>query len=76
MKKPVLSIEDPQPKKPSRADLPPTEGFVMVVDSHFKTEFETVAAAEEAGRKLKSQFPMLRIEIYDATAKMRSLLSS
>jgi hypothetical protein len=75
MKKPLLVIDEPQPKKPLRADRPPTEGFVTVVDGHFKSEFDTVEAAEASGRKLKSAYPMLQIEIYDAAAKVRTLLS-
>jgi hypothetical protein len=75
MKKPVLSIEEPEPKKALRADRPPVDGFVTVVDGHFKSEFDTVDAAEAAGRKLKSSYPMLQIEIYDAGTKTRTLLS-
>ena len=75
MKKPVLSIEEPEPKKILRADRPPVDGFVTVVDGHFKSEFDTVDAAEASGRKLKSTYPMLQIEIYDAAKKVRTLLS-
>jgi hypothetical protein len=75
MKKPVLSIEEPEPKKTLRADRPPVDGFVTIVDGHFKSEFDTVDAAEASGRKLKSAYPMLQIEIYDAHAKTRTLLS-
>lgn len=75
MKKPVLSIEEPEPKKTLRADRPPVEGFVTIVDGHFKSEFDTVDAAEASGRKLKAAYPMLQIEIYDASAKTRMLLS-
>jgi hypothetical protein len=75
MKKPVLMIEEPQPKKALRADRPPTEGFVTVVDGHFKSEFDTVEAAEAAGRTLKAAYPMLQIEIYDAEKKVRTLLT-
>jgi hypothetical protein len=53
MKKPVLTIDEPEPKKAIRADRPPTEGFVTVVDGHFKSEFDTAEAAETAARKLK-----------------------
>lgn len=74
MKKPVRSIDEPEPKTP-RADRPPTEGFVLIVDGHFKTEFDTVEAAEASGRKLKSAYPMLQIEIYDAVTQVRTLLS-
>ena len=75
MKKPVLSIDEPEQKKAPRADRPPTKGFVVVVDGHFKSEFDTVDAASAAGRKLKSTYPMLQIEIYDAATKARTLLS-
>ena len=74
MKKPVLSIEEPEPRKYPRADRPPSTGFVVIVDGHFKSEFGTMAAAEASGRKLKSTYPMLQIEIYDATRKTRALL--
>lgn len=75
MKKPVLSIEEPEPKKIVRADRPPTDGFAIIVDGHFKTEFDTVDAAEVAARKLKAAYPMLQIQIYDAVSKVRTLLS-
>ncbi len=42
---------------------------------HFKSEFATIEAAEVSGRKLKSTYPMLQIEIYDAAKKIRTLLS-
>ena len=53
----------------------PTKGFVVVADGHFKSEFDTVDAVSTAGRKLKSTYPMLQIEIYDAATKARTLLS-
>jgi hypothetical protein len=75
MKKPVRPIDEPEPKKAPRADRPPTEGFVVIVDGHFKSEFDTADAAEASGRNLKSVYPMLQIEIYDAATKARTLLS-
>jgi len=76
MKKPLLSIEEPEPKKKAvRADRPPTEGFATVVDGHFKSEFDTAEAAEAAGRKLKSAYPYLQIEVYDSALKVRTLLN-
>lgn len=75
MKKPTLSIDEPEPKKVPRADRPPTDGFVMIVDGHFKTEFDTVEAAEASGRELKSAYPRVQIEINDAVDKVRTLLS-
>jgi len=34
-----------------------------------------MVAAQASGRKLKSIYPMLQIEIYNATKKIRTLLS-
>ena len=75
MKKPVLSIDEPQSKKALRADRPPAEGFAMIVDGHFKSDFEGLDAAEASGRQLKLSYPMLQIEIYDAASQVRTLLS-
>jgi len=75
MGKQILSLDESKPKKATRADRPPTEGFVMVVDGHFKSQFNTVEAAEESAGKLKSAYPMLRIEIYDAVNQAHTLLS-
>ena len=48
MRKPLLSIEEPEPKKTAaRADRPPTEGFATIVDGHFKSEFDCVKKTRE-----------------------------
>ena len=75
MKKPVRSIEEPEQKAVLRADRLPAEGFVIIVDGHFKSVFDTATAAEASGRKLKSTYPMLQIQIYDAATKVRTSLS-
>ena len=75
MKHPVLSIDEPAPKKAIRADRPPTEGFATIVDGHFKAEFDTVEAAKISGLELKSSYPRLQVEIYDAANQVRTLLS-
>lgn len=54
-----------------RADLPPTSGFTMLVDGHFKSEFDTLKHAKAAAAELLGRFPMLRLEIYDAAKKAR-----
>jgi hypothetical protein len=75
MKTPIRVIDEPEPKRMPRADRPPAEGFVVVVDGHFKSEFDTAEAAEASGRKLISTYPMLQIEIYDAATKLRTPLT-
>ncbi|MBN9005715.1 MAG: hypothetical protein J0H40_09890 [Rhizobiales bacterium] len=57
--------------KPARADVPPAEGYALLVDGHFKNQFGTLTDAKTAAADLKSRFPILRIEIYDAAKKTR-----
>jgi hypothetical protein len=71
MKKPKLQVESPQPRQVQRADLAPTTGYAMVVDGHFKTEFVEEGAAKKAAAELLAKYPMLKIEIYDASSKSR-----
>jgi hypothetical protein len=49
MKKPVLSIDEPEPRKVLRADRPPTVGFTVIVGGHFKSEFETLELLKHRG---------------------------
>ena len=65
MKRPTLQIQEPQPKNIQRADIAPANGFAMVVDGHFKTKYNSEAAASKAAAELLALFPMLRIEIYN-----------
>jgi hypothetical protein len=53
----------------------PTTGYAIVVDGLMKTEFETKQGAQDGASELKKRFPMLQIEIYDATAKSREDVS-
>jgi hypothetical protein len=75
MGKQVLALDASKQKMATRADRPPTEPFVMVVDGHFKSQFNTVQAAEASAEKLKSDYPMLRVAIYDAVNQVHTLLS-
>jgi hypothetical protein len=74
MKKPKIEADEQQPRKIVRADKAPTTGYSLVVDGHFKSHHETVEAAEAAGLALKTQFPMLQVQIYDAATKTRSMI--
>ena len=61
----------PDPVAATRADLPPAEGFTLLVDGHFKNQFGDLKGAKAAATELKNRFPMLRIEIYDGANKAR-----
>jgi hypothetical protein len=74
MKKPTLRIEEQQPRNIQRADIAPSIGYAIVVDGHFKTQFSEESAAKKAAQELLASYPMLQIEIYNATAKTRTLM--
>jgi hypothetical protein len=74
IKKSNVQVEDQSPKDIQRADIIPTVGFALVVDGIFKKEFETDAAAEKAAKELLTKYPMLRVETYDASSKVRTLV--
>ena len=74
MKKPTLRIEEQQPRNIQRADIAPANGYALVVDGHFKTEFLDQSAAKKAAKELLANYPMLKIEMYDAAAKVRTVI--
>jgi hypothetical protein len=74
MKKPTQRIEEPQPRNIQRADIAPANGYAIIVDGRFKTQFEKEAAAQKAATDLLAKFPMLQIEIYDASSRKRTLV--
>ena len=74
IKKPTLRIPEPQPRNIQRADIAPANGYAMVVDGHFKTQFSEKDAANNAASELLANFPMLQVEIYNAKEKSRMLV--
>jgi hypothetical protein len=76
MNKPILRIEQQQPRKIQRADIAPEEGYAMVVDGRFKTHFTEESAAKKAATELLARYPVLQVEIYDAMAKARTRVAA
>jgi hypothetical protein len=75
MKKPTLHVEQqPQPRNIQRADVGPAVGFAIIVDGHFKTQFAEETIARKDASELLSKYPMLKIEIYNAASKARTLV--
>jgi hypothetical protein len=69
--KPVPVVRKVVAGATTRADLPPADGFTLLVDGHFKSQFDDLKGAKAAASELKGRFPMLRLEIYDAAKKKR-----
>ena len=61
-------------RKPAnlRANAMPIDGFVLSVDGKFKTRYETATDAATAGAKLKQNYPVIQIAIYDASERTYS----
>jgi hypothetical protein len=75
MRKPTLHVEEqPQPRNIQRADIAPSDGYALVVDGHFKTQFAEEDAAKKAAAGLLAKYPMLQVEIYDASSRSRALV--
>jgi hypothetical protein len=74
MKKTTLRIEEQQqPRNIQRADIAPPAGYAIVVDGHFKTQFSEESAAKKAAKELLANYPMLQVQIYDASTKTRTM---
>ena len=55
-----------------RADLPPTDGFSLVVDGKYKLDYADMDGAMKVARELKKKFPVIQVAVYDAAAKTRT----
>ena len=63
---------DDKRSKAMRADLPPTEGFALMVDGKFKLDYADMEGAMKVARELKKKFPVIQVAVYDAAAKTRT----
>ena len=68
MERPAFHVEQPQPRNIQRADIAPTDGCALVVDGHFSGNCKKMAT------DLLARYPMLQVEIYDASSKSRALV--
>jgi hypothetical protein len=57
MKKSMLHVEkQPQPRNIQRADIAPSDGYALVVDGHFKTQFAEEGDAKKATVELLAKY--------------------
>ena len=52
-----------------RANVTPNDGFVLSVDGKLKTRFDTSEEAMSVGLKLKQDYPVIQVAVFDATAR-------
>lgn len=53
-----------------RANVMPSDGYVLVVDGKLKTRYESSTEAMAAASKLKQSYPVIQVAVYDATQRM------
>jgi hypothetical protein len=63
-----MSAEKTRPTNLS-ANVLPSDGFVLSVDGKLKGRFETSEDAMTAGLKLKQNYPVLQVAIFDGAAR-------
>jgi hypothetical protein len=51
------------------ANVTPKDGFVLSVDGKLKTRFDTSEAAMTAGIKLKQNYPVIQVSVFDAATR-------
>jgi len=58
-------------KKPAnlRADVMPNDGYVLSVDGKLKKRYDTSEEAMTAAMKLKQDYPVIQIAVFDAAAR-------
>jgi hypothetical protein len=62
-------MSDSQRPENIKANRIPPDGFLLWVDGKFKTRYETAEEATNAGEKLKMNFPVVQVAVFDAITK-------
>ena len=52
-----------------KANRIPSDGYLLWVDGKFKTRYETADEATNAGEKLKMNFPVVQVAVFDAITR-------
>ncbi len=63
-----MTSESRRPENIKANSISPN-GYLLSVDGKFKTRYETVTDATIAGEKLKRNFPVVQVAVFDAMTK-------
>ena len=66
--------EDESRPKNLKANVLPTEGFVLEIDGKFKSEYKSPETAMTAGLELKKKYPPIQVKVYDAKERTRTVV--
>ena len=59
-----------------RANQMPTDGFILSIDGKLKARYETSEEAMSAGSKLKQNFPLIQVAVFNATERIYTPVES
>jgi hypothetical protein len=65
-------VKTDETKKPVnlRANVMPSDGFVLQIDGKLKTRYDSSEEAVTAGRSLKERYPVIQVAVYDAAERV------
>ncbi len=65
-------------KKPANLSVNamPSDGYVMAVDGKLKARYESESDAMAAAAKLKQNYPVLKVAVYDAAQRTYTAVDS
>jgi hypothetical protein len=66
------SSEDDSRPKNLKANILPTEGYVLEVDGKFKLEYKDAEAAKKAGLELKKKYSSVQVKVFDSKERTRT----
>jgi hypothetical protein len=68
-KHPAITLNETKKPANLRANAMPVDGYVLSIDGKLKKRYDTSEAAMAAGAKLKQDFPVIQIAVFDAAAR-------
>jgi len=71
---PSAGVSAMRPKNPP-ANVIPTEGYFLEIDGKIKVEYQTSEEASKAGLDLKTKFPKIQVNVFDAKQHSRTLVA-
>ncbi len=64
-----IKLQETKRPENLRADVMPTNGYVLSIDGKLKKRYDTSDEAITAGMKLKQDYPVIQVAVFDAAAR-------
>lgn len=64
-----IKLQEAKRPENLRADVMPNDGYVLSIDGKLKKRYDTSDEAMTAGMKLKQDYPVIQVAVFDAAAR-------